>query len=93
MTVIAYATADVHAPEAADAGAWKTLPEAGGDALYGLRQAAELCAATGVPLLAAGDVLDGPDPEPLALAAFYDALRPLTTGRNTVFAYVLGNRF
>lgn len=84
--VVAYLTADVHAPEEPDGGAWKHLPGVAGDALHGLAQVARLCARDQVPLVIAGDVFDGPDPDPRALSAFYAPLREVPE-----IQYVLGN--
>lgn len=85
--VVAYATADVHVPEAHDAGSWVDLPEVRGDVFYALEQVVGLCLTAGVPLLVAGDNFDGPDPDPRTLARLYRTLDPLPDN----LYYVLGN--
>ena len=90
MTVIAYAVSDTHIPAEADAGAWKDLPGVSGDALFALGQVVALCVRDHVPLLAAGDLVDDPDVEPAALAAWFSVMRPLQDAGLPVLA-ILGN--
>lgn len=87
---LAYAVADLHAPEAAGAGAWADLPGVAGDALYGLAQVVARAVQDGADLWLAGDNFDGPDPEPAAVAALYAVLRPQADAGGRVL-YVLGN--
>jgi len=86
MAKIAYLTADWHIPEEPDAGAWSDLPIVG-DAQFALSQIVDLCVADRVPLVAAGDIFDGPDVAPKALGNLYAILRRL---REPVI-YVIGN--
>jgi hypothetical protein len=62
----------------------------GGDARFALDQIVALCVRSGADLYAAGDLFDGPDPTPEALADLYAALRPLADAGRAVY-YVLGN--
>jgi hypothetical protein len=87
---VAYATADWHYPEVKGGGAWKSLSGVGGDVPFALSQAVSLCVRDGADLWAAGDLLDGPDPEPDALAELFDVLRPMTATGKKIY-YVLGN--
>lgn len=88
--VLAYATADWHVPETKGGGAWKSLSGIGGDALFALEQTVSLCVRDRADLWAAGDIVDGPDVEPDALAELYAILRPLTYTDLRIY-YVLGN--
>lgn len=90
MKIIGFATADWHVPEDSAGRSWKTLPGAAGDVLYALQQTVALCVQHRVPLFAAGDNFDGPDPEPPAVAALYETLRPLAEIGESLY-YVLGN--
>lgn len=88
--ITAYATADWHYPEVKGGGAWKSLSGIAGDVPFALSQVVSLCVRDAADLWAAGDLFDGPDPEPDALAEMYDVLRPLTTTGKKIY-YVLGN--
>lgn len=88
--VLAYATADWHVPETKGGGAWKSLSGIGGDVLFALEQTVALCVKDRADLWAAGDIVDGPDVEPDALADLYAVLRPLTYTDLRIY-YVLGN--
>lgn len=88
--IVAYAVSDEHLPEKPNAGAWVSLPEVKGDSLHALGRAVDLCLESAVPLLSAGDHFDGPDPDPLALAAVYQQLRRLEHDDLNVY-HVLGN--
>lgn len=88
--LIAYAAGDWHYPERHGGGAWTSSPDIVGDTAFALDEVVGLCVQGEVPLLAPGDLTDGPDPEPAALAAMYETLRRLSTvGVNVL--YVLGN--
>ena len=88
--VLFYATADTHAPEEADGGAWRSLRAVRGDAVYGIARLAALCLEDGVPMVIAGDLFDGPDPAPDAQGAVYEALAPMLKAGLGVY-YNLGN--
>jgi hypothetical protein len=88
--VLFYATADTHAPEEADGGAWRSLRAVRGDAVYGIARLAALCLEDGVPMVIAGDLFDGPDPAPDAQGAVYEALAPMLKAGLAVY-YNLGN--
>ena len=90
MSVIAYLISDTHFPEHAKAGSWTTTPEVYGDALYVMSQVVDLCVRDQVPVVLAGDVFDGPDPEPEALVSLYDVIRPLSHAQLPLY-YILGN--
>ena len=84
--LIGYASADWHVPERRGGGQWSSLPEVSGDSFNALRQIADLCRNDNVPLFAAGDLIDGPDPDPEVIAELYGILR----GVSKIY-YVLGN--
>lgn len=90
MAVLAYLSADWHLPEEASHAAWRDLPETAGDVFVALRHVVARCVAAGVPLLAAGDLFDGPEVAPDALALAYRELRALGDNRLSLY-YVLGN--
>jgi hypothetical protein len=86
VSIVAFASADWHVLERRDRGPWSGYPDVRGDDLYVLQQIANLCVEHDVPLFAAGDITDGPDPDPDTITALYTVLRPI----RSVF-YVLGN--
>lgn len=88
--ITAYATADWHVPETKGGGTWKSLSGIGGDVLFALAQVVELCVRDKADLWAAGDLVDGPDVDPDALADLYAVLRPLAFTTSKIY-YVLGN--
>lgn len=88
-SISGYLTADWHFPEKYGTGPWAGT-DMTGDAEYALEQVVALCAEDGADLYAAGDLVDGPDPDPDAVTAVYAILRRLTDAGRTVH-YVLGN--
>ena len=88
--LVAYAGADFHFPERAGGGAWVGIPEITGDAIHALTRTVDMCVRDRAPLLAAGDIFDGPDPEPVALADVYDQLHRLGNAGLAIY-YILGN--
>ncbi len=88
--VIGYVTADWHVPEELNGPTWRDVPEVYGDVLHALSHVVALCVSARVPLVAAGDLIDGPDVSPAALAAWFDVLRPLVDAGLPVL-HVLGN--
>lgn len=89
------ATADWHVKGRPAVGALSAVPETADDPLAALARAAGLCAAAGVPLVAAGDLSDTPRPDAAQVAAVAHALRPLYDGRGGSgkhpLVYCLGN--
>ena len=88
--LLAYLTADWHLPEKKHAGAWTAVTQVYGDAIFALAQIVNLCTQHGAHLLAAGDLFDGPDPEPEVLCEVYSVLR-LLGNHDLKCYYVLGN--
>jgi hypothetical protein len=95
LEVLSVATADWHVPERAGAGAWASVPEVRGDAVWGLTAATQLAVRYDVDLLAAGDLFDGPWPEPAAVEAvqrvLYRAWGSPEYDDRPELLYVLGN--
>jgi hypothetical protein len=87
--IAGYLTADWHWPERVGTGPWIGVPVTG-DAEYALRQIVDRCIAGDCDLFAAGDIFDGPDPDPESVARLFDVLRPLADWGRSVL-YVLGN--
>lgn len=88
--VLAYVTGDPHLPEDPGRGPWADAPDASGDALFALAYAADLCVRDRCDLILPGDIFDGPDPAPEALADVYNVLRRVTDAGGRVL-YILGN--
>jgi hypothetical protein len=85
---VALATADWHLPPRR--GAWAALPNLADDAHVALEGAVSLTAEAGVPLLAAGDMFDGPRVDARRLGQVGEIL-PVLPGRRVQLLYVLGN--
>lgn len=88
--VLFYATADTHIPEGANSGTWVDEPRIVGDVHHALAQIVSFCVKDACSLVIAGDVVDGPDPDPIALAKLYAVLRPMVAADLPIF-YILGN--
>jgi len=81
---------DWHIPVRFGGGSWGQFPELCGDSLVALRAASESASAVGVPLVAPGDLFDGPRIDAAQLDAVNSALKPLSD-RGIPIIYVLGN--
>jgi len=82
--------ADWHIPVRFGGGSWGQFPELCGDAICSLAQVASASAEAGIPLVAPGDLFDGPRVDAAQLLAVKTCLKPLAD-RGIPLIYVLGN--
>lgn len=84
------ATADWHIPTKFQSGSWKDFPDICNDSIIALNFAVNLCLEHSIPLVAAGDLLDGPHPDVEQINLLLNVLKPLQNN-NLPLIYITGN--
>lgn len=83
-------TSDWHIPTKFHTGSWSDFPEIYDDSIESLKFCVQTCVERNVPLVASGDLIDGPNPDPEQVKYLLEILNPLKLN-NLPLIYVNGN--